>query len=80
MDGMITGSVPERKAGRIVAFDEERGLGEIEAIDGRQYPFHCTAIADGTRTIATGVAVEFGVVAGPLGHPEAGAIRARSGL
>ena len=34
------------------------------------YPFHCTRIADGTRTIAVGTPVEFEVVAGqprPLG-------------
>ena len=66
--------------GQIVAFDRGRGLGELEAIDGTRYPFHCTAIADGTRAIATGVDVEFRVVAGPLGRPEAGAIRPASQL
>ncbi len=38
------------------------------------YPFHCTAIADGTRTIAEGVDVRFRLVIGPLGALEATAI------
>jgi cold shock CspA family protein len=56
-------------------FDDERGLGTVTADDGSAYPFHCTAIADGTRTISTGVRVTFDVVAGPLGRPEAAALR-----
>ena len=65
--------------GRVVAFDEHRGLGEIEAEAGaaRRYPFHCTAIADGTRAVSVGAPVEFRVVAGPLGTAEAAAIRPR---
>jgi cold shock CspA family protein len=60
--------------GAVVAFDERRGLGEIEATDGTRYPFHCTRIADGSRTIAVKTAVEFEVVPGNLGHWEAAAI------
>ena len=63
--------------GRVVAFDDDRGLGEIEADDGRRYPFHCTAIADGSRTIPVDVPVDFEVTAGPLGGYEAGSVRAR---
>jgi len=61
--------------GRVAEFDEHRGLGTVETSSGRRYPFHCTAIADGTRTIPTGVAVEFVVVAGPLGRVEATQVR-----
>jgi cold shock CspA family protein len=61
--------------GRIAVFDEKRGLGEVEAAGGLRYPFHCTAIHDGTRYIAVGGDVEFTVVAGPLGRYEASAIR-----
>jgi cold shock CspA family protein len=57
--------------GTVSGFDEHRGLGEISADDGAVYPFHCTVIADGTRTIAVGTAVEFAVVAGHLGRWEA---------
>jgi len=65
------------KEGMVVAFDAKRGLGEIRGDDDRAYPFHCTKIADGTREIPVGVAVEFTVAAGPLGRWEAVAIRRR---
>ena len=60
--------------GQVSAFDEHRGLGEITAADGTVYPFHCTAIADGTRTIASGTNVEFEIRPGRLGRWEAAAI------
>jgi cold shock CspA family protein len=62
--------------GTVIAFDEPRGLGVIEGDDGERYPFHCTRIADGTRTIPTGARVEFSVMAGPAGRWEADAIAA----
>ena len=40
-------------AGTVTAFDEQRGLGTVTA-DGREYPFHTTQIADGTRTVRVG--------------------------
>ena len=58
-------------AGRVSAFDVDRGLGEIAAEDGTTYAFHCTAIADGTRDIPVDVAVRFDVVAGHHGRWEA---------
>jgi len=61
--------------GQVRAFDERRGLGEIETDDGTTIPFHCTAIADGSRRIAPGTPVEFDVVAGLLGRWEAAAIQ-----
>jgi cold shock CspA family protein len=60
--------------GTVIAFDEHRGIGEVRADDGASYSFHCTAIADGTRTIAVGAIVEFAVVPGHLGRWEAAAI------
>ncbi len=60
--------------GRVSAFDEHRGLGEITAGDGSVYTFHCTQIADGTRTIAVGADVEFELVPGRLGRWEAAKI------
>jgi CspA family cold shock protein len=65
--------------GRVATFDDPRGVGEVETADGQRLFFHCTAIADGSRTIQPGVAVEFDVVAGPLGAPEATQIRGVSG-
>jgi cold shock CspA family protein len=61
--------------GKVSAFDERRGLGEITADDGTAYPFHCTVIADGTRTIEVGTPVTFEVVPGALGRWEAAAIK-----
>ncbi len=57
--------------GAVTEFDEQRGLGVVTADDGTPYPFHCTAIADGTRTIAVGTAVSFDVVPGLQGRWEA---------
>ncbi len=61
-------------AGVVEAFDDDRGLGTIRAGDGAELPFHCTAIADGTRTIPVGAAVTFVVAAGRLGRWEADAV------
>lgn len=60
-----------RATGVVVAFDEARGLGTIHADDGDELGFHCTAIADGSRTIPAHVRVAFTVVAGRLGRWEA---------
>ena len=62
--------------GVVTQFDEARGLGAIEG-GGVTYPFHCTQIADGTRTIAVGTAVQFEVAPGGMGRWEATAIAAR---
>lgn len=61
--------------GVVVAFDEARGLGEVEVEDGRRYSFHCTRIADGSRTIPVGAKVEFVIVPGLPGAWEASDIR-----
>jgi cold shock CspA family protein len=60
-----------RGTGVVAEFDEPRGLGTIRADDGTELGFHCTAIADGTRTIPVGRRVTFEVVAGRLGRWEA---------
>ena len=64
--------------GVVASFDDPRGLGVVRAEDGTEYPFHCTAIADGTRTIDEGAAVDFEVVAGRMGGWEAAKIRPRA--
>ncbi len=64
--------------GRVVAFDDAVGLGEIELGDGRRLGFHCTAIVDGTRTITAGSQVELEVVAGHRGLWEAARVRPRA--
>jgi cold shock CspA family protein len=67
-------------AGRVTAFDEHVGLGEITTVDddadggaGTVIAFQCIAIADGTRTIEVGTPVSFELVP-KLGRYEATAI------
>ncbi len=60
--------------GRVASFDVDAGLGVITGADGRSFPFHCTAITDGTRRIDEGRAVIFAVGAGGPGRWEAIAV------
>lgn len=59
------------------AFDEASGLGELSVTVGERacdVAFHCTAIADGTRTIEVGVLVTATLVAGRNGGVEAASL------
>lgn len=60
--------------GEVVRFDAATGLGAIAGADGATYPFHSTVIADGSRAIGLGTAVEFDVIPGHLGRWEAAAV------
>ena len=60
--------------GVVAAFDEHKGYGTVRADDGAELFFHCTRIADGTRTIAEGAVVTFTVVPGHRGRYEAAGI------
>ncbi len=57
--------------GTVTAFDEHKGLGTVRADDGRELGFHCTRIADGSRTVDAGARVTFSVVAAHRGRWEA---------
>ena len=57
--------------GTVAEFDDPKGYGTIRADDGVEYFFHCTRIADGSRTIAPGAPVTFSVVPGHRGRYEA---------
>lgn len=61
-------------AGTVTAFDREVGLGEVTDEHATIWPFHCIAIADGTRTIDLGAQVTFDVLP-KLGRWEATDIR-----
>ena len=61
--------------GAVATFDRQKGYGTVRADDGTEYFFHCTQIADGSRTIAEGTPVAFEVVAGHLGRWEATSLR-----
>lgn len=60
--------------GTVTSFDKAVGLGEVTDPDGRVWPFHCIAIADGTRDIAVGTAVLFATLP-KLGRYEATDLR-----
>jgi len=59
------------RRGRVTAFDDRRGLGTVRDGAGAEVGFHCTEIADGTRTIEPGAEVAYRVVPGRLGQWEA---------
>ena len=63
--------------GSVGSFDEHRGSGTVVDDDGAEFPFHCTAIADGTRAIEPGTRVTF-VVSPGLGRWEAAALERMS--
>ena len=65
-------------SGVVTEFDEHVGLGVITDGAGAEYPFHCVEIADGTRTIAIGVEVDFEPLR-KLGRIEASGIVPASG-
>jgi len=61
--------------GQVVEFDEAAGFGTVRTDDGVELFFHCTAIADDTRTIASGRRVAFEIAAGRMGRWEATRVR-----
>ena len=61
--------------GTVIAFDDHAGLGRVRDEQGDEWPFHCTRIADGSRTIAVGALVTFTVLAGPTRAWEASDVR-----
>ena len=63
--------------GVVTAFDDAAGLGTVTADDGTTYPFHCTQITDGSRTIPEGAAVTFTVRPWHQGRYEAVALTLR---
>jgi CspA family cold shock protein len=65
-------------AGTVVAFDDAKGYGTVSE-DGTaaEHFFHCTSIADGTRTIHVGAQVTFDIVPGRNGTWEARSLALR---
>ena len=61
-------------SGSVESFDGHRGTGVVVDEAGERFPFHCTAIADGTRDITVGARVRFVVTPG-LGRWEAAGLR-----
>jgi cold shock CspA family protein len=65
----------QRDTGTVTDFDDDAGYGTIVDSAGVSWFFHCTAVADGSRTIAVGATVAFEVVPGRLGRWEAADVR-----
>jgi cold shock CspA family protein len=72
----VAGPIPSAGPhhGRVTSFDHTRGLGRVAESDDTDYPFHATAIADGSRDIEVDTAVVFTVAPGHRGHFEARAL------
>jgi CspA family cold shock protein len=67
---------PGQRFGIVVGFDSTVGLGQVQSDDGSTHDFHCTQIADGSRSIAVGTAVSFEIVAAQLGRWQAARLQA----
>jgi cold shock CspA family protein len=61
--------------GTVLSFDDPRGIGVVRSDDGVEHPFHCTAVADGSRAVEVGTPVRYRVTPGRLGRWEATDIR-----
>jgi cold shock CspA family protein len=61
--------------GVVTAFDEAAGFGTVTGGGAGECWFHCTGIADGSRSIAVGTEVLFSLVAGVTGRWEGWALR-----
>jgi cold shock CspA family protein len=58
--------------GVVVSYDEPVGIGVVRDNESNvEYPFHCTQITDGTRTINAGESVTFTVNQARPKGPEA---------
>jgi len=64
----------DRRRGWVEAYDPHRGWGTVVGDDGERLGFHCTQIADGSRTVPVGALVTYVRVPAHLGRFEAGAI------
>lgn len=60
--------------GRVAEYDPQRGWGTIVGDDGERLGFHCTQIADGSRSVPVGAVVRYRRVPAHLGRYEATAV------
>jgi hypothetical protein len=47
------------RIGKVIAFEVQKGIGEVATDAGESFGFHCTAIAGGERVISVGTVVVF---------------------
>jgi len=55
------------RVGTVHGFDEAEGAGTVLGDDGLAAWFHCTRIADGSRSVPVGAAVRYRIEPGPTG-------------
>jgi cold shock CspA family protein len=57
------------RRGVVAGFDDHVGAGTVadHGPEGRSWSFHCTRIADGSRTIGVGAEVTYRIEPGPTG-------------
>lgn len=69
--------MPSRQpaVGVVAEFDADRGLGTVDVDGATALPFHCTAIADGSRRVPEGARVTFATSPTHLGSLEAIGVR-----
>ena len=61
-------SVFTERRGSVASFDDRVGAGTVTDSDGAgTWWFHCTSIADGSRSIPEGTVVSFRIEPGPTG-------------
>lgn len=72
VDPALPETLPQR--GEVTAYDAAAGYGTVRGVDGREWWFHCTSIADGSRQIDVGAAGVFSLVTGRSGRWEAAGI------
>jgi cold shock CspA family protein len=63
------------KVATVASFNPVAGIGMLTSAEG-EWPFHCTQLLDGARTVPVGQLVLFDVVAGAPGQWEAVRLRA----
>lgn len=67
-DGARLSAAFTNRTGVVEHFDDHVGAGTVrDTATDEVWPFHLTRIADGTRTIPAGAAVDFRVDLGPTG-------------
>jgi len=60
--------------GTVEAYDPARGWGTIVGDDGERLGFHCTQIADGSRTVPVSAKVRYRRIPTHLGTYEAASV------
>lgn len=67
LGGLVPSSVFGSSRGTVTGYDDHVGAGVVTGDDGQTWWFHCTRIADGSRSVPVGAVVSFVLSAGPNG-------------